>query len=224
MRRTKEQAEKTRRRIIASALRVFSRRGFARTTIGDIAKDAGVTRGAVYWHFIGKQALLQAIRDSVSLPFLDRIDLTLLHDCDDDPLDSVERFLTGVVRTIDRDREVRLALEVMSFKCEYVGTLAEEREALVRNTDRLRVAFDKAYSRARSRGSLRADLSPQDAALETVAFLSGLVRLLLLDANATGMRKRAPFVVRAHMQSRRATHAPVNGARRSARTTAAASV
>lgn len=221
MRRTKQEAEKTRRRIMASALRVFNRRGIARTTIEQIAKDAGVTRGAIYWHFMGKQALLRAIRDSVSLPLLDQSDLTLLRDFDDDPLDHVEKFLIDLVRAIDRDREMRRTLDVMSFKCEYVGELAVEREALVRNTTRLLNALESAYARSRKRGVLRDDLSPQVAALETVAFVSGLVRLLLLDTAGTQMRKRAPSVIRAHVQARRATsRVREHRARRSAATMA----
>jgi len=203
VRKTKAEAEKTRRRIMASALRVFDRRGIARTTLEQIAKDAGVTRGAIYWHFTGKQDLLRAIRDSVSLPLLDQSDLTLLQAGDDDPLERVQRFLAGLVRTIDADSRTRRALDVMSFKCEYVGELAAERGALVRNTDRLRAALEHAYTRSRERGILRDDLSPQVAALETVAFVSGLVRLLLLDAARTGMRKWSLGVIRGHVQSRR---------------------
>ena len=204
MRRTKEQAEKTRQRIVSAALRVFSRGGIARTTIGDIAHDAGVTRGAVYWHFADKQALLRAIRDSVSLPLLDQSDLTLLHDDGAEPLEAVERFLIAFVRSIDRDRATRRALDVMSFKCEYVGDLAIERSALVRNTNRLLKGLASAYARARRRGQMRAELTPQVAAIETVAFLSGLVRLLLLECAGTTLRGRAESVIRAHVQSRRA--------------------
>jgi TetR/AcrR family acrAB operon transcriptional repressor len=204
MRRTKEEAARTRERIVASALRVFSRNGIARTTIEQIARDAGVTRGAVYWHFTDKQALLRAIRESVSLPLLDHTDLALLRDGDDDPLDRVEALLGGFLRTIERDDVTRSALEMMSFKCVYVGDLVAEREALARNTRRLLKGLEHAYERARDRRLLRAGLSPDVAALETVAFLSGLVRLLLLEVDGADIHKRAPLLIRAHVQSRRA--------------------
>ena len=63
MRRTKQEAEQTRRRIMSAALRTFDRHGISRTTMEHIADAAGVTRGAIYWHFADKQALLAAIRD-----------------------------------------------------------------------------------------------------------------------------------------------------------------
>ncbi|HWI13830.1 MAG TPA: TetR family transcriptional regulator, partial [Burkholderiales bacterium] len=86
MRRTKEQAQQTRRNIMAAALRTFNRRGIAHTTMEDIAAAARVTRGAIYWHFAGKLALLRAIRDDVSLPLVDKADFTLLNDRESDPL------------------------------------------------------------------------------------------------------------------------------------------
>ena len=57
-RRTQEQAQQTRKDILAGALAVFSEKGFSRTNLTDIAKKIGMTRGAIYWHFKNKQDLL----------------------------------------------------------------------------------------------------------------------------------------------------------------------
>lgn len=57
-RHTHDDAQKTRKAILDSALRLFSRRGYERTSLSDIAKYAGVTRGAIYWHFDDKRDLL----------------------------------------------------------------------------------------------------------------------------------------------------------------------
>lgn len=61
-----------RRRILDAAIREFSRRGFYRTRISDIAKAANVADGTVYLYFDGKEELLGSIFD-----------------------DSMERFLTA---------------------------------------------------------------------------------------------------------------------------------
>ena len=50
-RRRKEDAEKTRRKILASALSLFVKKGYERTTFNDIAARLKMTKGAVYWHF-----------------------------------------------------------------------------------------------------------------------------------------------------------------------------
>ncbi len=64
-RRTKEEAEATRESVLRAALDLFSEKGYSRTTLNDIAKRIGMTRGAVYWHFDNKEALLAAMIDYV---------------------------------------------------------------------------------------------------------------------------------------------------------------
>ena len=56
--RTHEDAERTKQAILESALRLFSRRGYESTSLSDIARFAGVTRGAIYWHFKDKGQIL----------------------------------------------------------------------------------------------------------------------------------------------------------------------
>ena len=67
-RRTKEEAQETRHRILDTAERVFLKKGVARTSLADVADAAGVTRGAIYWHFKNKADLFEAMMDRVSLP------------------------------------------------------------------------------------------------------------------------------------------------------------
>ncbi|WP_046864018.1 TetR family transcriptional regulator, partial [Microvirga massiliensis] len=62
MRRTKEQAAETRRLILEAAERLFLERDYETVSLEEIAAAAGITRGAVHWHFHNKQGLLLAIR------------------------------------------------------------------------------------------------------------------------------------------------------------------
>ena len=68
-RRVKEEAEKTRTRILASALALFVKKGYAHTTFTDIAARLKMTKGAVYWHFASKEALLVALVDEMLAKF-----------------------------------------------------------------------------------------------------------------------------------------------------------
>jgi len=56
---------------------------------------------------------------------------------------------------------------------------------------------------AESAGALMAGVSPRLAAYDTVIFVTGLVRLWLLDASAGGFRRSTSELIRAHLQSRR---------------------
>jgi len=65
VRKTKEEAAETRAKVLMAALDLFAEKGYSRTTLVDIAKRIGMTRGAVYWHFDGKPNLLAALMDYV---------------------------------------------------------------------------------------------------------------------------------------------------------------
>ena len=84
VRQTKENAEITRQRIIDAAREVFLSRGVSRTSIEQIATKAGLTRGAIYWHFSNKTDLFSALREQVLLPLIDRMDDNLLVENNDD--------------------------------------------------------------------------------------------------------------------------------------------
>lgn len=65
MPRTKIQTEQirveSRAKIIATARRLFAERGFDGCNVSDIAKQAGMSQGNIYWHFASKDELFQAV-------------------------------------------------------------------------------------------------------------------------------------------------------------------
>lgn len=60
MRRTKTEALKTKEYLMLAALDTFYKKGIARTSLNEIAQAAGVTRGALYWHFKNKEDLFES--------------------------------------------------------------------------------------------------------------------------------------------------------------------
>lgn len=61
MRRTKEDAEQTRKAILASAMDMFYEKGYSKTTFDEIAKRINLTKGAVYWYFRNKPDIVAAL-------------------------------------------------------------------------------------------------------------------------------------------------------------------
>ena len=51
----------TRKQILDTSLRLFSEKGFARTSVRDIARGAGITDAAIYYHFASKRELFEAL-------------------------------------------------------------------------------------------------------------------------------------------------------------------
>ena len=85
VRKTKEEALETRRRILEAATAEFDKRSWKEVTLEDVASAAGVTRGAVYWHFTGKECLFNAVCEATPLP-AELIDAGVDAWCGDDPL------------------------------------------------------------------------------------------------------------------------------------------
>ena len=58
-----QRSEETRSKILASAIKLFSSRGFNAASVDDICMDAGISKGAFYHHFKSKQELFLALLD-----------------------------------------------------------------------------------------------------------------------------------------------------------------
>jgi len=225
-RRTKEETEQTRRTILAAARETFLLRGMTGTTLEHIAKAAGVTRGAIYWHFAGKKDLFDAMRSQVCLPLIDRTDVTLLAMSRADPLGCVEQFLLGTLGAVTSCTETRQTFEIMAFKCEYVDEFEKELDEHQRKSGEIVGVLARVYRRAKSTGQLRKGIDPTVAAVETLVFLMGLIRLWLLDQKSSIVRDSVQAVIAAHVDGRRATpagraaaanHAPLAARKRTAK-------
>ena len=92
--RTHEEALQTKKQIMDAAVTLFSSKGYEKTSLSDVARAAGVTRGAIYWHFENKGELLiellQAIAKDKNLvePLLDSA-----KESEFDPLGCIRKWL-----------------------------------------------------------------------------------------------------------------------------------
>ena len=122
MRRTKEEAEKTRIAILASAERLFLDKGVAHTSLDQIARDAGVTRGAVYWHFQNKAHLFHEMLSQVRLPPEQLTER--LSGCDGvDSLLSLRDLCIEAIENLARDEQRRRIFTILLHRCEFTDEL-----------------------------------------------------------------------------------------------------
>jgi AcrR family transcriptional regulator len=63
--RKTQQSDHTREALLSQCLHLFAQRGFSSTSLDDIARAAGVTKGAIYWHFASKDEIFHAILDRI---------------------------------------------------------------------------------------------------------------------------------------------------------------
>jgi AcrR family transcriptional regulator len=71
--RRKQHALDTRESLVTAARRLFAERGYAATTLDEIARTARVTKGALYHHFTDKRELFRAACRAVQLEWVERI-------------------------------------------------------------------------------------------------------------------------------------------------------
>ncbi|WP_299068603.1 TetR family transcriptional regulator, partial [Accumulibacter sp.] len=178
-RRTKEDAEQTRKQLIDAARTVFHQCGVSRSTLEKIAQAAGLTRGAVYWHFKDKAELFFAMREDVFRPMVERTDAFLFSESYANPLDAIEASLKEFFRVLEDCAVVREVFEIMISRCEYVDEFASVQEEATRPAREFLEKIERIYQRAADQGMLRAGLDPVDSARDTWAFTSGMLHLLL---------------------------------------------
>lgn len=202
-RKTKEEAEKTRKEIIEAARRVFHRHGVVRSTLDKIAREAGVTRGAVYWHFKDKAELFFAMREDVFAPMIERTD-ALLHSPDfADPLDAIEASIREFFHVLDDSPVVHEVFEIMISRCEYIDEFAAVQQEVGRPALTFLEKMETVYRHAAERGTLRPGLPPEVAARDTWAFTSGLLHLLLGCQANSNLATQVPAMIASHIALRR---------------------
>src|SRR5688500_2286357 len=128
VRRTKEAALATREALIDAAERVFRREGVSRTSLAEIAAEAGVTRGASYWHFRDKSELLDAMCARTVLP-LDAAFARAAEAARCDPLGTIRGLAVDALTQLARDGRTHAVFEILFHKCELVGELADRSAA-----------------------------------------------------------------------------------------------
>lgn len=207
VRKTKEDAELTRQRIIDAARQIFLARGVSRSTLEHIATQANVTRGAVYWHFKNKTEIFHAIREQVFLPLIDRMDDTLsvenMAKNTEDPLSQIEHSLCETIRELSENIEMRQTYEIMMIKCEYVDEFATVLQQILSNCSNITEKIQLAYEHAQSQGLLAGSHSPRALAMDTHLFFSGLLHMWVKDFDGSRFRFQATELIKSHINLRR---------------------
>ncbi|MGI8449208.1 MAG: TetR/AcrR family transcriptional regulator [Streptosporangiaceae bacterium] len=90
-------AADTRRRILAVALELFSTRGYAGTSMRDIAETMGMTKAALYYHFESKEQILEAVTEPIRVE-MDRF----LHEATGPAPPTPEQLLTRLADMLSR--------------------------------------------------------------------------------------------------------------------------
>ena len=189
MRRTKEEAAITRQQLLEHALVVFSEKGYAATTLQDIAREAKMTRGAIYWHFGGKAELYNALIREYS----DRGNVIVQQAVSEggDLVDILRRVFMRQLQAIEDDRELRALMELALFKTGALPELEEGRQQQVESGTALIEMLAGIMEQGIGQSLLRSDVDARDMARAYLAYQNGLIQLWLTSPNQFSLKASA---------------------------------
>jgi len=179
-RRTKEEAAATRDSILDAAEKLFVEQGVSRTTLQHIASAAGVTRGAIYWHFDDKGALFNAMMERAILPL--EAEMQVLDQAEsDDPLGDLRNYMLAVLRRTVEDPGARRVFEIATLKVEFVGEMDAVRQRRQDNLANWKSRAERRIRLAIDKGLIASDIDAAQVALGLWTMIDGLIRNWMFD-------------------------------------------
>jgi TetR/AcrR family acrAB operon transcriptional repressor len=179
VRRTKEEALATRGHILDTAELVFEQHGVSGTSLQEIAKAAGLTRGAIYWHFRDKAHLFNAMMERVTLPLEEQEDVCGFKG-QNITLAQMRDGFVEVLRKIIADPQLRRVFEIATHKVEYVGEMNAVREHHLEMRNACLTDMERALRRGVRSGALPKGASARAGAIGMLALFDGLLQNWML--------------------------------------------
>ncbi|MFZ3288320.1 MAG: TetR family transcriptional regulator [Telluria sp.] len=204
VRRTKEEALATRDGILDAAEQLFVEQGVSRTTLQHIATAAGVTRGAIYWHFEDKAALFNAMMERAKMPLESAMQLLLETASVSDPLCGMREYMLCVFRLTAHDPKARRVFEIATLKLEYVDELNAVRDRRLEIQAQWMTLAEGRIKLGVRQGKLKPGLVAHAAALGMWALVDGLIRTWMFDTSAFDLVRLGEQIVDIHLDGLRA--------------------
>jgi len=169
-RAARAQGREARDELLSAALRVFARRGYGQAGVDEIAAEAGYSKGALYWHFSGKEELLMALlEERIDAPMRDRV--ALLASAPPERDMSVEAT-RAFAQQLEEQREAML------LEREYWSLAVRDPELRARYAERQTELRDSLASaleaRARHLGTPHLTMPAEDVARIVMGIIGGL--------------------------------------------------
>jgi TetR/AcrR family transcriptional regulator, acrAB operon repressor len=175
-RRTKEEAAITREHLLDTAEVVFLREGVARTSLQRIADEAGLTRGAIYWHFKDKAEVFNAMMERVRLPCEEAHDAQAQSFTQEtDPVAALRDFAwVPIARMLD-DERTRRVFTIAIHCTEYSDEMRPALERHLAAMEDFRARIERLVAAGQARGVFDAGLDVRAVSIGFMALIDGLL-------------------------------------------------
>jgi TetR/AcrR family acrAB operon transcriptional repressor len=189
MRRTKEEAGRTRAALLKTALAVFSAEGYSAATLDDVAKAARVTRGAVYWHFKNKADLYNTLLEEVSVRAAEVVQGAVAEG--GSLIDILRRVFVRQCALIEDDKDSRAVVELALIRTGLDPELRAGRRKQLQAGKSLVAVITGVMRQGIAQGLLREDVDPADMARAFLALENGAIHLWLTSPKSFSLKQSA---------------------------------
>ncbi len=170
-RSNQQRREQSTEQVLSAARQQFVTRGYHATSIDDIAGAAGLTKGAVYFYFKGKAALLLELLSQSSVLYAKIFQE--MRGSGEGAARQLEMFVEWAAHVGAQNSELLLLPILMSL--EFNGRDAEVEQALERLYDRYHDEMERVVVFGQETGEFDNSLSPREEAAVLVAFTDGML-------------------------------------------------
>jgi len=193
-RRTKRDAAATRDALLDAALRVFREHGVAHTSLERVAVAAGVTRGAVYWHFRDKADLFTAMCERVQLP-MEAMLASAGAFRHEDPLAALAALAVDGLTRLATDQRTQAVFDVIFHKCEFAAEFESVAQRQHTADSGCLANVERLLKQAVGKGQLPGDTDTRLAARCVNAFMVGVMHEWVQHPGAYDLRRAAPAMI-----------------------------
>ena len=199
MRKTKTEAQKTRQHLLDAALEVFWRDGVTRASLQAIAQEAGVTRGALYWHFKNKEDLFETLFEQQYADFFAAFNDQTLRD-NQDVWTHLQHNLTTMFETLATREFKHKFCNVMFSKCEQTAGNETITELACRYHRLFQKQIAYALQLSREQGRLPENTDIELAAIYLESSLVGLIKIWIDEPERFDLIAKSKRVIAANMR------------------------
>ena len=191
MRRTKEEAEKTKEQIILAAIKVMNRMGISSTRFEDIAAEAEVSRGAIYHYFKNKNEILFSIHDQNKKKIHELFDKH--GEKNTDPLIALKKGMLEIFARFEEDDEFRM-VEELFLKVEFTSLIKEDSELnklFEKDKDETICKMLELVKRGQECGSFRKDIEAENLGYALISFYIGYTTMWFMQLRQFSIKDKA---------------------------------
>lgn len=166
-----------------AALEVFDEKGYSKTTLADISTRAGVTRGAVYWHFKDKVDILAKLKGQID----DEIEEILDEPTAPEELGSIDEmvdYIRNYFLLLENDERYLKYFRMTKYKVEFIEEMQGIIDVERKEQSEYLLLLEKSIKLLQKKGKASKSIDPARSSKGIIAFAWGIIEMWVLESGS----------------------------------------